>query len=347
MRASDMAPATPIPSFGLLDLNEAAFPSQITDPDYDLSRRNCEEPIQATSEAVMPDSDPMPQRSAFGAVVLTMNDRPDEFPRAMASLQAQEGVDLEIVVVGNGCAPHNPPKDVRTIELPENLGIPEGRNIGAAAVGGEFIFFFDNDAYLPSRDVLTRLAAELQRDPRLAFVQPRIVAPDGRTTLRRWVPRLRAGDPSRPGTVTVMAEGVVAVRRSAFEEVGGWPGHFFLGHEGIDLSWRLWDRGYIGRYSPSIMVEHPATRPERHSIYYRLNARNRVWVAKRNLPWVLITPYLATWIILMICRIRSWAALREWFQGLREGIIGGHGKRDVMSWRTIARLTIAGRPPVV
>ncbi|MFC9221338.1 hypothetical protein ACFT8W_11220 [Streptomyces hygroscopicus] len=44
-------------------------------------------------------------RPKVGAVVLTMNDRPEEFPRAMASLLAQQGVDLDVVVVGNGCRP--------------------------------------------------------------------------------------------------------------------------------------------------------------------------------------------------------------------------------------------------
>ncbi|MFD3441094.1 glycosyltransferase family 2 protein [Streptomyces sp. NPDC058685] len=156
-----------------------------------------------------------------------MNDRPDEFPRAMASLLAQEGIDLDIVVVGNGCIPDQVPEGCRTVDLPESVGIPEGRNIGARNVKGEYLIFFDNDAHLPRTDVLARLAARLDQDPQLAYMQPRIADPHTGTTLRRWVPRLRAADPTRPGTVTVMAEDVVLVRRSAFEEVGGWPGALF------------------------------------------------------------------------------------------------------------------------
>jgi GT2 family glycosyltransferase len=71
----------------------------------------------------------------------------------------------------------------------------------------------------------------------------RITDPDTNVTLRRWVPRLRTTDATRPGIVTVMAEGVVMIRRSAFDAAGGWPGHFFLFHEGIDLAWRLWRQG--------------------------------------------------------------------------------------------------------
>ncbi|MEV5506628.1 glycosyltransferase family 2 protein [Streptomyces orinoci] len=285
-------------------------------------------------------------RPTIGAVVLTMNDRPDDFPKAMSSLLAQEDIDLDIVVVGNGCHPAQVPDGVRTITLPENVGIPQGRNVGAENVKGDFVFFFDNDAVLPTRDALARLAAELQRDPHLAYVQPRIADSDTGVTLRRWVPRLRAADATRPGTVTVMAEGVVMVRRSIFELAGGWPGSFFLFHEGIDLSWRLWDHGYTGLYKPEIIVHHPATNPARHATFYRLNARNRVWVARRNLPACLIPLNLATWILLTLWRVRQPAALRASLDGFREGLRSDPRYRAPMSWRTVWRLTRAGRPPI-
>ncbi|MEU8893447.1 glycosyltransferase family 2 protein [Streptomyces sp. NPDC048442] len=286
-------------------------------------------------------------RTSIGAVVLTMNDRPREFGLALESLFAQEGVDLDVVVVGNGCVPEQVPEGVRTVSLPENLGIPEGRNVGARNVEGDFLIFFDNDAVLPDRDALARLAAHLHRDPRLAYVQPRIADPDTHVTLRRWVPRLRASDPARPGVVTVMAEGVVLVRRSAFEQVGGWPGHFFLFHEGIDLAWRLWDRGYTGLYTPDIIVHHPATDPARHDRFYELSARNRVWLARRNLPRLLIPANLAAWVLLTLWRVRDGHARRVAFAGFAQGFRGEPGVRAPMSWRTVLRLTRAGRPPVV
>ncbi|GLF97371.1 glycosyltransferase family 2 protein [Streptomyces yaizuensis] len=285
-------------------------------------------------------------RPTVGAVVLTMNDRPEEFPRAMASLLAQEGIDLDVVVVGNGCTPEQVPPGVRTVALAENAGIPEGRNIGAANVTGEYLFFFDNDAILPTTDVLARLTAELRRDPGLAYAQPRITDPDTGVTLRRWVPRLRTSDPDRPGIVTVMAEGVVMIRRSAYDAAGGWPGHFFLFHEGIDLAWRLWNHGGTGRYLPEIIVHHPATDPARHATFYRLSARNRVWLARRNLPFPLVPLNLATWLVLTLWRIRDRSALKVSLAGFREGLRGGYGERSPMSWRTVARLTRAGRPPI-
>nr|WP_277949931.1 glycosyltransferase [Bailinhaonella thermotolerans] len=283
--------------------------------------------------------------------MLTQNDRGEAFREAMGSVLSQRGVEPRVVVVGNGVEPDDVPAGARAVALPVNEGIPEGRNVGAAALAGaeagEFLLFLDNDAVLPSDDVLARLVAEARRRPGAAYVQPRIADPGTGVTLRRWVPRLRAGDPGRAGVVTVMAEGVVLIRRADFERAGGWPGHFFLFHEGVDLAWRLWDLGRTGWYAPDIVIHHPATDPARHAPYFRLVARNRAWLAYRRLPVPLIPVYLGVWTLVSVARIRSRENLRTWFAGLREGLRGGHGDRRPMSWATVLRLTLAGRPPIV
>lgn len=281
------------------------------------------------------------------AVVLSMGTRPQEFPRALESLLAQEGVDLDVVVVGNGWQPSGLPPQVRTMHLPENVGIPEGRNVGAAEARGDVVFFYDDDAYLPATDVVARLVAVLDGDRRIAAVQPRPVDPSGKPGPARWVPRPGAGDPLHPGVVTWVWEGTFAIRRDVFDRVGGWPGHFFYGHEGIDLMWKVWDAGYVAWYAPEIVVNHPATSPTRHAVYWRMNARNRVWVAMRNLPWPLVPVYLLTWTVVTLLRVPAPASLRSWFAGFAEGLRGGWGERRPMSWRTVRRLTAAGRPPII
>ncbi|MFF8786878.1 hypothetical protein [Streptomyces sp. NPDC015125] len=96
---------------------------------------------------------------------------------------------------------------------------------------------------------------------------------------------------------------------------------------------------------PHIVVHHPATDPARHDAFYRLNARNRVLLAQRNLPAPLIPLNLATWAVLTLYRVRDRSALRTSWLGFIEGIRSRHhGDRRPISWRTVARLTIAGRP---
>jgi GT2 family glycosyltransferase len=286
-------------------------------------------------------------RPSFGAVVLTMGARPVELEKALSTLLTQQGVDLDVVVVGNGWTPTGLPEGVRVVALEENVGIPEGRNIGARESRGEFLFFYDDDAALPTDDVLSRLAAVLEADRRTAIAQPRPVDPTGLPSPRRWVPRLRVGDGGRPGEVSVFWEGVFAIRRTAFEEVGGWPGFFFYAHEGIDLAWRLCDAGWKILYEPSILVNHPATSPTKHAVFYRMNARNRVWVARRNLPQPLALLYVATWVAIMVVRVRRPRPLRIWFRGLHEGLTTDCGPRSPIRWRTVLQMTASGRPPIV
>ncbi|MHC3393947.1 glycosyltransferase family 2 protein [Streptomyces lavendulocolor] len=292
-------------------------------------------------------------RPRVDVVVLTMNDRPAEEAAAQATLLAQSGVDVRVVVVGNGCKPEVVPPGALTVCLPENIGIPGGRNAGADALHeagdpADWLYFLDNDARFPRPDVLARLVAEAEQHPEVAWVQPRLTGPDDVTTPRRWVPRLRAANPGRPGRVTSMTEGVVLIRRAAFDAVGGWEDQLFLYHEGFDLAWRLYAAGWSGWYAADIRMHHPLTTPARHALYHRLAARNRIWIAYRNLPALFIPLYLGAWTVITLARAVRGGGLRQTLRGMREGWATRRTQpRRPMNWRTVYRLTAAGRPPVI
>lgn len=283
----------------------------------------------------------------IGVVVLTMGTRSQELSRALESLLSQQDVDLDVVVVGNGWQPEGLPAGVRGLGLTENRGIPAGRNAGAGVVAGDLLFFLDDDAWLPDPGFLAAVQQRFAQDPRLGLIQPRVVDPTGAATPGRWVPRLRVGDPGRPGPATTLWEGATAIRRAVFDSAGGWPEEFFYAHEGIDLVWRVWDAGYVAWYAGDLVVYHPVIDPLRHADFYRMNARNRVWLARRNLPLVLEPVYVGTWMGLTIARVREPEALRAWFAGLREGMRVTPAGRRPMRWSTVWTLTRAGRPPVV
>lgn len=282
-----------------------------------------------------------------GVVLLHMGDRPVELATALQTLQAQRGVELDVVLVGNGWEPTGVPDWVRTVHLPTNVGVPEGRNVGAAEVRGEFLQFYDDDAALPAPDTLARMVRVMQDDPRVAVVQPRGVDPDGQPSPRRWVPRFDVRSGGRPGDAPWFWEAVCLFRRDAFDQVGGWPGQFFFGHESIEVAWQLIDRGWTIRYRPDIEIHHPATEPGRHERFHRLNARNRVWVARRNLPAPLVPFYLLSWLVITVVRVHEPRALRQWLAGFVEGWRGDPGRRRPISARTVGRLAALGRPPII
>lgn len=284
----------------------------------------------------------------IGVVLLTQGKRPDDLRRGAESLLAQTGVVLDIVCVGNGWVPSGLPDAVRTLALPENVGIPAGRNAGVAEVSGEYVFFLDDDASLPDPSFLADAVARIRADPGIGLLQPRVVDPSGATNPRRWVPRIRKGDATESGDVFSVWEGATLLPRAVFDATGGWAAPFFYAHEGIELAWRVWDQGLRTWYAGDLVANHPAIEPTRHAYYYRLNARNRVWLAKRNLPAVLVPLYVGSWTGIQILRwARRPAALRAWFGGWAEGWRTDAGERRPISWRTVWRMTRAGRPPIV
>jgi len=283
----------------------------------------------------------------FGVVVLTMGTRPEDLARGLASLLAQRDVQTDIVVVGNSWDPVDLPSGVRGLHLPENVGIPAGRNAGVPHVTGEYLFFLDDDAWLPDNRFLASVAERFAADPSLGLIQPRIVDPTGVPSPRRWVPRLRVGNPYESGPATALAETAVAMPRDVLEQVGGWPDEFFYAHEGVDLVWRVWDAGRVPWYAADLVAHHPVIDPARHDVYYRLNARNRVWLARRNLPVVLEPVYVGTWVGLTVARVHDRESLAAWFDGLREGLRTRPADRRPMAWRTVWRMARAGRPPVI
>lgn len=292
-------------------------------------------------------AEPAGANTRFGVVVLTMGNRPGDLEVALASLLAQRGVDLDVVVVGNGWQPTGLPAGVRGFGLADNLGIPAGRNAGVPLVAGELLFFLDDDAVLPRADVLARMAAQFGADPGLGLIQPRVVDPSGRAAPRRWTPRIRVGDAGHSSPAMNVWEGAVAIRRTAFDYADGWPEPFWYAHEGVELAWRVWDGGFHVRYDGGIEVHHPAIQPTRHAEFYRFQARNRVWLARRNLPLPVGLAYVAAWAAVGGARLRGREAWRETLRGYRIGLREPGGDRRPMRWRTVWRMTRAGRPPLL
>lgn len=292
----------------------------------------------------------------LAAVILTMGNRPAELADLIRTVAKQQGDPIDVVVVGNGVNASQLPDlgGARTVDLPENLGIPAGRNAGYRVLldlppeqRPEVILTLDDDGSLDGDQVAEKVRAAFTADPRLGIVSFRITDPDTGTVQRRHVPRVRVGDPNHSSQVTTFLGGANATRTAVLEQVGLLPGEFFLFHEETDLAWRALDAGWTIEYRADLTLHHPTTSPTRHATYHRMVARNRVWLAKRNLPWPLVPVYLAVWFGLTVARNRDLSALRAWLAGFAEGVRGDAGPRHPMRWRTVWQMTKLGRPPII
>ncbi|MFH8987161.1 glycosyltransferase family 2 protein [Streptomyces sp. NPDC017940] len=294
----------------------------------------------------------MPQ-PRLGVAIVTMGNRPKDVDALLEAVAKQDVVPTRLVVVGNGTQlPDFPayPGEVTAIELDENLGCPGGRNVALRRLREfgdvDVAIELDDDGLLVDPDVFRTVQRLFSADPRLGIVGFRIADEHGETQ-RRHVPRLRAKDPMRGGLVTSFLGGAHAFSMEMLAETGDWPADFFFTHEETDLAWRALDAGWKVLYEPSLLLQHPKTSPARHAVYHRMTARNRVWLARRRLPLLLIPLYLAVWTLLTLARTRSAGGLRAWAGGFVEGIRTPGGERRPMRWATVWRMTKLGRPPLI
>jgi len=284
---------------------------------------------------------------AASFVVLTQGDRPEELHRAIVSIQAQESVEAEIVVISNGAGEIDLPEGAQLFVSRENIGIPGGRNLGAADSTHPVIFFLDDDAWYPDSDLASATLDAFEADPELGIVSMRLRDPATGLSEQRHVPRLRVGDPAHSSDVTSFLGGACAVRREVFERCGPYPKAFFYSHEESDLAWRAIDAGMKVRYRGDLTVLHPAAPPSRHPEYHYRSSRNRVWLARRRLPWLIAGPHIAIWTLRSLFNAGGREARGQVWRGFKAGWSESPGQRHSMSWRTVWAMTRLGRPPII
>lgn len=229
------------------------------------------------------------------------------------------------------------------LRLAENVGVPGGRDAGVTAARTDVIGFLDDDAEL--RGDPDRVVDAFAGDPRLGAVALRIVDESG-ATARRHVPRLGGRQPDRSGDVALFLGGASAIRRTAYEQVGGYFTDLFYGHEEVELCWRLVDAGWRIRYLADVEVFHPRTTIERHLEGWELTGRNRVLIARRTLPWPVAIVHVTVWLLLGARRAPSGESRRRYLAGWTSGWRAAVDRAPI-SWRGVWRLTRLGRPPVV
>ncbi len=126
-----------------------------------------------------------------------------------------------------------------------NNGFARGVNLLARQGTGEWVFMLNPDTEVQA-GCLEKLIVRAQSDPRIAVCEAR----------QEPRPHPKAYD-SRTGETTWCTGAATLVRRSAFEEVGGFDERiFFMYCEDIDLSWKLWLRGWKCIYVPEAAVVH-------------------------------------------------------------------------------------------
>lgn len=208
----------------------------------------------------------------------------------------------------------------------ENAGYAGGNNRGAAAARGECLVFLNPDT-LPAPGALEALLAPLQTRADVALAaacvvhmgQPDVVNACGNTIHYTGLTYCRgAGRPRTEFAATAEVDAVsgaaFAIRRSVFEELGGFDERFFMYVEDTDLSWRARLAGYCCLYVASAVVEHDYHPTYSPSKAFYLDRNRHVMLLKnlsrgtylRMLPGLLLGEAV-TWGFMLLNGPRYWA----------------------------------------
>lgn len=229
-------------------------------------------------------------------VVLT-RDRRSEVIRCLGSLRRQQYPRKQIVVIDNGSSDGSAAAirgefpEARLIALETNRGVPGGRNLGAAGADGEICVFIDDDAWFADEGATRRMVRYFEKDPGLACLALKVCDPETGREDYRAIPRADKRVLQQDYPCAYFCGAGFALRRQALLDVGMFWEPLIYGGEEIDLSYRLLDRGYRLHRTAEVAVLHresPAGRQAGQRSYFY--ARNRCWVALKNLPW----PYAVT-----------------------------------------------------
>jgi GT2 family glycosyltransferase len=255
----------------------------------------------------------------------------------------------------------------------QNVGYGAAVNQGIRSCSAEHVLVLNSDTrVLPG--TLAALGAYLDQHPRVAVVGPRLITPEGRLQpscyafptllptllqestigqLLRYAPWLREVYPptashTRPRRVAWVEGAAMAIRRAAFDAVGGFDPSFFMYYEEVDLCYRLATAGWEVHFAPVGTVVHvggASTRRHRSDMAVQALA-SQLWFYQRHysrprmvaLVVLIQGVVLARWLLAPI-RIRLTHDANRRSQ-LRE---------DAMAWRRVLRgewlrLEAGGRP---
>ncbi len=193
------------------------------------------------------------------------------------ALTAAPGLEHEVIVVDNAspdgsgarlAAAFADDARVRVLALDENPGFSASNNRGAAVAAGRVLFFLNPDTVVHG-DAVTRLVAYLYAHPEVGAVGPHVLNADGTDqasisafpsyrTVALYNLALRPPPPrrDRPSPVEVIKGCALALRRDAFDRVGGWDERYFMYSEEIELCLALVRAGYRNVYLPDAVITH-------------------------------------------------------------------------------------------
>lgn len=244
--------------------------------------------------------------------VIIVNTNQKYFPRMCAEAveKSRTNFDYEIIVVDNHSTDESitilrdmeKQGRIRVVESGKNLGYGKANNLGVEHAQGEFVIISNPDVFVEP-DTMQTLVDTMEAHPDVGLAGPRLRYYNGdiqpscrrymtffdlvvkRTPLKK-IPAFRKRlegylmedfDHNRTQDVDLITGAYFIMRRSVYNEVGGFDPRYFLFMEDYDLCLKLHQAGYRVVYHPKSEALH---------YHKRLSDGNIVWLLGRKVFWI-------------------------------------------------------------
>jgi GT2 family glycosyltransferase len=229
--------------------------------------------------------------------------------------------DVEVIAIDNGSTDgtgaflQTQTDWVRVICLPTNTGIT-GYNKGFKQAKGDYLLVLDDDSHPVDETTLDRIIQCLDTRADIGIVACRIESLAGEPVYTWHLPKDDA-----PGPSMAFVGCGFAIRRTLFEQIGWYPGEFFLYQNEIEVAIQVICHQYKIYYDPNCRVIHrqsPQGRTRWRQVYYP--TRNTIWVIRRYFPYPAAAYLIASRLLFGLIRAGQALEFRWYYRAVRDAL---------------------------
>lgn len=260
------------------------------------------------------------------SVVIPSYNRRDCVLALLTDLYAQQGVEMEVIVVDD-CSPDDSVEAIRrgfpqaTVLVNEKNGGPAvSRNRGIRAARGEIVVGFDSDVTVPDSLLLSKVLTRFRDHPSVNGLAFRLLKPDGKSedTPRWWHPVPLESHADKSFLTSYFSGTGYAFRRDDLLSAGIYPEILYMHYEEVELAFRILDQGGAILHCPEIVVLHHANEVSRRSevtVFYK--PRNQILLAASCFPGFKAIRYVIPRLVFQFVKACGGGHLKDFIRAMR------------------------------
>ena len=229
------------------------------------------------------------------SIIIVSLNRKKELLKCIKSISEQSYKDFEILLIDNNSNDGSCEiikstfPDTKIYKTKKNLGTSYTRNAAINFSSGNLIWFLDSDVYLLNKDVLKNLIKKFNSDPKIDAMGGEAMLDDkynivGTKKLELYANGMIKGfmvNNIKNTNVKVLATCNLIVKSSIIKEIGGFDHFYFFYLEDLDLTYRIFKKGYKLHLINECPVIHYFSNTTRFKNYFLAN-RNRIYFLVKN-----------------------------------------------------------------